>query len=415
MPLLPPEIWLQILEFATVVPSELNANAVSIFERSTHLEAQQARERNLPTRRALPLVSRAWYALATQFLYKSIVLRKGRNARKLLETFGVGSGVATNQTNESTCHGRWTKRLDIDIKRSHYWDKNTHGELLHLLPLMPNLTILVCLGIWDLPDDRILMTALQSCQNLKMVYLPPDMLPKYEDAIFQIVTTPPLASSLRIFYPNHPGFSHDPTRRVAAYSDSTQCRNLRALTSSDAWIREHAARDPSYFPHLCTLHIFGEIYEPFLVTHGSKVTTLDLEVSRWEYAKLTLKHFPNLRNIILDIVSVVHLARLFAYSNLVISDNLKTARVKLVGMTVNATQAHHAHYSCVFKLLPVIFPKLEQVRILERNIVNSLCKQPGRVQRWHSEFMEKRVRLEREDGELLIEDCPSMRQTVAPA
>jgi hypothetical protein len=408
MPPLPPEIWLQILDIATVVPSELNANAASIFERSTHLEAQQARQRSLPTRRALPLVCRTFYALATQFLYKSILIRKGKNARRLLDTFGVGRGVTTNQpdgVNRSTCHGRWTKRLDIDIKRSHYWDKTAHGELLHLLPLMPNLAILVCLGSWDLPDDRILIKGLQSCQNLKMVYLPPDMLPKYEKAIFHIATTPPLTSSLRIFYPNHPGFPAGSGRKAESYFDSKQCCNLRALTSSDAWIQAHAAQDPSYFPHLCTLHVFGEIYEPFLAVHGYKVTTLDLEVSRWDYAISTIKYFPNLRNIILDIVSVIDLARIFEYANAPISSGLKTDLVKLVGMTINSTQARHAHYSWVFKFLPVIFPKMEQLRILERYIVNSLCKQPGRVRRWHAELAEKRIRLEREDGELLIEDC----------
>jgi len=410
---LPPEIWLQILEIATVVPSELNANAVSIFERSTHLEAQQARKRILPTRRALPLVCKAFYALATQFLYKSILLRKGKSARRLLETFGVGGTADANPkagTRNSMSHGRWTKRLDVDIKRSHCWGSTAHAELLQLLPLMPNLTILVCLGVWDLRDDQVLVRALQSCRNLKMVYLPPDMLPKYEKAIFQVVTTPPLTSSLRIFYPNHPGFSPGSDRTANYYINSSQCCNLRALTSSDAWIQKYAARDPSYFPHLRTLHVFGDIYRPFLQIHGHKITTLDLEVSKWEYAVATIQFVPNLRNIILDIVSIIDLARKIDRCKAAVPDSLKTDLVRLVGMTVNSTQARHSHYGLVFKLIPMLFPKMEQLRILERSIVDSLCKQPGRVWRWHSQLVEKKVRLEREDGQLLIEDCASLRE-----
>lgn len=398
---LPNEIWIQIFEMATRVPSELNADAVSIFERSTHLEAQQAREFTLPTRRALPLVNRAFYYSSTRYLYQSILIRKGSDVRRLSRTL---VDTLSDGTTESVGHGRWTKRLDIEIRRSRRWHGIGNEELFHLLPFMPNLEILVGFGTWDLPDDRIMTMGLRSCKNLKMVFLPSNMLPKYQAAIFPLMTSAPLTSSLRIFYPNHPGSAQ--STKLDSYYDPKQCCNFVALTTSDAWIQEYAAHDPTYFPHLRTLHVYGATYMPFIMTHGHKITTLDLEISLWHQAAPLVEHLPNLQSIVLDLASVVDLAIQFEYGTInPIPPRLKTGLVKRVGLTVNSSQERHQRYSLIFKLLPEIFPKMERLRILERNIVNTLCKQPGRVQRWHLDLMEKRVRLEREDGEFLINDC----------
>lgn len=400
---LPPELWIQIFEIATLIPSELNSNATSIFERSTHSEAQDAREINLPTRRALPLVSRTFYQLSNRFLYKSILIRRGVEVKRLLRTL-VDSLHNGDEVHGS--HGRWTKRLDVEITRSRHWRGIGHEEIFHLLPVMPNLEIFVGFGMWSLPDDRLMIMGLQSCRHLKMVFLPSSILPQYQDGIFPLVTSAPLTSSLRIFYPNQPGSSLLLKTKQEAYFDSSQGRNFVALTVSDAWIQTHAARDPDYFPHLRTLHVYGDICTAFIVTHGHKITTLDLEISGWRDATPLLPHLPNLRRIVLDLVSVVDLAIQLAYGVLnPIPANFISDKVKMVGVTVNSSQAPHQHYSAIFRLLPELFPKMEVLRILERNIVNTLGKQPGRVRKWHTDLMEKRVRLEREDGELLIEDC----------
>ncbi|PVF95311.1 hypothetical protein CPB86DRAFT_681019, partial [Serendipita vermifera] len=249
-------------------------------------------------------------------------------------------------------------------------------------------------------------------RNLKLLFLPAEILPKYESAMFQLVTTKPLSSSLHIFYPNHimnPTLSRD--EQTNGFFTPDQGAQMVAITASDAWLQDHAATDPNYFPHLRTLHIFGTFDTHFLRTHGHKITTLDLEVSPWELVLPYQHYFPNLRDIIIDLETVVFAQK----SNWSVVDHSKKREIKKdgptmpkvrrVGLTVNTMQARHSWFTTAFTNIPHLFPAARHLRILEKGVVDLLARQRGRVQRWHEELIAKNVRLEREDGELLIEDC----------
>jgi hypothetical protein len=414
---LPAELWIQILDLATTVPSELNSDAVSIFERCTHIEAQRARQAILPTRRALPLVSKTFYNLANKFLYQSILIRRGETIMKLIRTFEEASARAEDGEAGSTHPGRWTRRLDIDVPRLRSWSKVPCEEIFHLLTYTPNVEFFVGFGPWNLSDDRLLITGLQTCRNLKLLFLPAEILPKYESAMFELVTTKPLSSSLHIFYPNFiitSSLSRDD--QCNTFFTPDQGAQMVAITASDAWLQGHAAADPNYFPHLRTMHIFGVFQENFLRTHGHKITTLDLEVSPWELVLPYQHYFPNLRDIIIDLETVVFAQK----SNWSVVDHTQKReikkggptmpRVRRVGLTVNTMQARHSWFTAAFTNIPHLFPEVRHLRILERGVVDLLGRQQGRVQRWHQALIAKNVRLEREDGELLIED---RRQTIA--
>jgi hypothetical protein len=373
---------------ATCVPSELNSNAVSIFERCTHIEAHRARQAILPTRRSLPLVSKAFYTLANRHLYKSILISRGDTLRKLIPTL---QGASYQNP------GQWVKRLDVCRDRPRFWTDVEATELSQILPHMPNLEIFVGYGGVKVAKD-CLTTVIPTCTKLKIFFLPGSL---YRQAKLDLGQLPVL-SSLRGYFPRHLAtYLFRDTNGVLVSPGTAQ--ELRAIAVPNS-METGADFGPEYFPNLCTLHMYGTetISIDFLKSHGHKITTLDVELSGWTTITQYLRFLPNVRNVIIDLQSL-YMSPHFGTSKIpnMANHEMPNRKVTRVGLTVNATQAPHRCFSAAFDVIPQIFPDLKRLCILERCVVERLSKQPSRVTLWHSRLIAKGIRLEREDGELL--------------
>lgn len=414
---LPPELWIEIIKLATSVPSELNTNAASLFERCTHSEAHRMRSKILPTRRALSRVSRSFHAMANPFLYQSILIQRGGCLRRLAHTLRVTADAdkeaGTAHDHGGRGHGRWVKRFDVDFKKVRHWRKIPHEEIFWILSNMPNLEAFVAFGRWELSNERLFVTGLKM-RNLKMLYLPLETLPRFEGAMFELISTQPLSDTLITYFPNplaseHSSYEEDTeSTKSYGFKDPTQARHLRAITASDSWLRPRMASDPAYFPKLTTMHVYSSINPELVKTHGYKITTLDLEGCPWRMIAQYIHHMPNLASILIDLIHAQPVTTTVAFAlpnGFVLGSEFQIRTVRRVGLLVNAGQAPISTYNSAFEFLPKLFPNVKIIRLLERDIIDQLVRLPQRVKRWHSTLGERNIRLEREDGELLIHDC----------
>lgn len=378
---------------ATCVPSELNSNAVSIFERCTHIESHRAREAILPTRRALPLVSKGFYNLANRHLYKSILIMRGKTLQRLIPTLKGDYAKEGDTTYQGP--GRWVRRLDVCCDRPRRWGKAEPTILSEALPHMPHLEIFVGSGNHRVAE-YFFKSVIPACTNLKIFFLPGSLArqAKLEPDKLPVLTT------LRGFYPRHLAayLFRDKDGKVVT---PDEVREIRAIAVPN-WTDTGADFGPDYFPKLCTLHMYGMdvISLEFLRSHGHKITTLDIELSGWQTVTKHLDYLPNVRSVIIDLQSL-YISPYFGASTIPNMANHKMGKVIRVGFTVNATQAPHRCFTAAFDVLAEIFPDLKRISILERAVVERLTRQRSRVALWHAKLISKGIRLEREDGELL--------------
>jgi hypothetical protein len=378
---------------AICVPSELTSDAVSIFQRCTHIEAHRARQAILPTRHSLPLVSKAFYNLANRHLYKSILISRGATLRKLIQTLQGAFSNPEDATYQNP--GKWVKRLDVCRDRPRFWRNVEATELSQILPHMPNLEIFVGSGGVKVAENY-LTTVIPTCTKLKIFFLPGSLSSQAKLELGYL----PVLSSLRGYYPRHlAAFLFRDNNGVLVSPDKV--RELRAIAVPNS-MDTGADFGPEYFPNLCTLHMYGidSISIAFLKSHGHKITILDIELSGWQIITQYLHFLPNVRSVIIDLQSL-YISPYFGASQIPNMANHKMPLVNLLGFTVNATQAPHRCFSAAFDVIPQIFPDLKSLRILERCVVERLSKQTRRVALWHSRLIAKGIRLEREDGELL--------------
>lgn len=389
---LPPEIWLQIVELATAVPSELNTDACSLFERCTHRDAHRERLSVLPTRRSLPLVSRAFYRLANQRLYKSILVRTSATLESLLETLRNAPKIQGPDGKLGVQYGQWVKRLDIK-ERSRPYSTRAGLVLPEILSYLPSIEIfVVCGGGWAI-EDNLLGWVTTYLPNIKRLSLPQSRLGQLENLGGQSIS-----ASLRTFEPVALVLRLVDMPKPGALPDYNQGKEIRAISAPRS-PQTMGDTDPVYFPRLRTLHLFPPVDTTFLKVHGHKITTLDIEASSWSAAYQYMEFFPNVRSIILDLVS------LHPYYYRLWNDQVwdcKVPNIELVGLTVNSSQARHRLFNGAFSILPSLFCNLKRLRILERTVVDKLVTQTNRVIAWHASLAAQHVRLEREDGELLI-------------
>lgn len=387
---LPTELWVRIIEFATSVPSELNVNASSLFERCSHTDAQKGREMVLPTRRALPLVSHAFHEIANPRLYKSILIRRVRTARALLDT--LESAPKLKGHAYLSKYGQWIRRLDINQngQSSKRWLGPIFGQLRYYLP---NLEIFTQYGGYWTTSDDLLGAASSYFLNIKVIRL-------HRNTIgpLSITLDKPFISSLRSFSP--PALiSILVNQPVDVPDDHDQGGNIRFLVVREG-DKTKGHVDPCYFPHLRTLQTIGHMDTEVLEVHGHKITTLDLQETNWSAVSAYLEYLPNLRSVILDIMSLIP----YTYHHHQLGSTFLTqTKIDLVGLTLKAVQAPWKEFAISFQIIPMIFPDVKRLRILERRTVDHLAiTLVKRAYVWQSALAAQGIRLEREDGELLL-------------
>lgn len=167
MPDVPPEIWAEILRASASVPDplqpplrhvwpaqftrandRLDSALVSIIHDLIIAHASRLTLKKQKTRSSLVLVSKAWYGMATPFLYEHLVVSSVMDLERLLH--GVSPKLVIDGNNGVESHGHYTKRLDI-ILADPSIPKVVKG-LCDLLCLLPGLLALVFDRGFELSD-----------------------------------------------------------------------------------------------------------------------------------------------------------------------------------------------------------------------------------------------------------------------
>ncbi|TFK45960.1 hypothetical protein OE88DRAFT_1080620 [Heliocybe sulcata] len=141
----PAEIWLCILESATLVPESTHEDELYMPQsgRSKRREDQALRD-SLVTKRYIVRVCKSWRELASKFLYQTLVIGRGYTIPSLRDTL-VNSQSAAGSSSGSRALGWYTRRLDLCVRgQTHVRDATPYEELEHLAEIircLPNLAI----------------------------------------------------------------------------------------------------------------------------------------------------------------------------------------------------------------------------------------------------------------------------------
>ncbi|KAI0362399.1 hypothetical protein OH77DRAFT_1416656 [Trametes cingulata] len=138
---LPPEIWLKVFAYATHIPGAFthdDSQAIIAFARdkygiSAHRRHREATDFMLAASR----VCKAWTPLATEFLFKYVLIKGGEHAIKVAKAL-------ESHTKDSSRHyspGRWTVRLELALEGVHRWEDEHTVALAHVFARCPNVTV----------------------------------------------------------------------------------------------------------------------------------------------------------------------------------------------------------------------------------------------------------------------------------
>ena len=146
LPLLPPELWLNIFAFATWAPRGVEAylskksHSRGYWWGIRHPDLKSA----FVTRRFLVRVCRQWRSLATPLLYEHIIIGRAKFASSLRHTLAASEREAESTENYRSL-GSWTKRLDVAVRDGD--DKHAGSldmkDLCSIIRCLPNLTAVV--------------------------------------------------------------------------------------------------------------------------------------------------------------------------------------------------------------------------------------------------------------------------------
>ncbi|KAI0372916.1 hypothetical protein BV20DRAFT_1042260 [Pilatotrama ljubarskyi] len=141
LPGLPPEIWLTVFAYATYIPGALthdDGQALVAFSRDKYgISAHRRHREATDLMRAVSRVCKAWTPLATEFLFKYVLIKGGDHAVKIAAALGEYGKYA------SSCHpaGRWTVRLELALEGVHRWDEEHTVALARIFAHCPNITV----------------------------------------------------------------------------------------------------------------------------------------------------------------------------------------------------------------------------------------------------------------------------------
>ncbi|KAI5990901.1 hypothetical protein EDD15DRAFT_2369227 [Pisolithus albus] len=108
----PVEVWDRIFELVTDVPYTL---VPEVYEKSDCIGDQHsALEAALATKRNLALVCKQWQHMTMRYLYRTVLIRTGRDLLALfctLRNYATGNGSCVGTRSP----GQWTRRLDVTL------------------------------------------------------------------------------------------------------------------------------------------------------------------------------------------------------------------------------------------------------------------------------------------------------------
>ncbi|KIY44541.1 hypothetical protein FISHEDRAFT_67445 [Fistulina hepatica ATCC 64428] len=160
-PVLPPEIWLVIFEFATYLRREHTIAPVPLFA-STHVATNVmcVNTRNVVgrTKCAIVLVSRLWRDIGLRILYYHIDIRSPARAKKVVEVLLAHPAPSSDPTKTSvypSVYGRWTRHIEIHTYARGSQSVAFLRTLLQLFLCCPSVRMLSATFIQELPVDFV--------------------------------------------------------------------------------------------------------------------------------------------------------------------------------------------------------------------------------------------------------------------
>jgi hypothetical protein len=142
-PLLPPEIWTEILIYATNVPFALDTDVVDPFEPGPKppnlAKMHSALRYSLATKWAFILVCKLFHDIGLPFLYQSLLIVRWSSVKSLRNVLAQSS----SKQGPSSNLGQWTRRFD-------FWTTLLFAEhiddLAEIFRYMPRLEIVTAPG-----------------------------------------------------------------------------------------------------------------------------------------------------------------------------------------------------------------------------------------------------------------------------
>ena len=373
LPLLPPELWLNIITFATWAPRDVEAylskksHSRGYWWGIRHPDLKSA----FVTRRFLIRVCRQWRSLATPLLYEHIIIGRAKFASSLRHTLAASERGAESTENYRSL-GSWTKRLDVAIRDSD--DKLPGGldvkDLCSIIRSLPNLTAIVfslpskCFAPAILPES-ILDALVETCSITlhDMLWTTTSLLPDREQWCSFLTKMPGLR---RLGCPITYTSPHHTLQAVTLPS-------ISGLTITPSSIEVSAAfDDTNHFPSLQELvylrwGVTGPSrLEALLRVSGQTITRVVLSVDD-SYALrselIALKRFcPNLIRLDIACRSWRDLSSLY-----------DIPPVSFLGLHCSQLRAKSREYQWLFDILHAARPfTLKVIRFLDHRIVENL-------------------------------------------
>ncbi|KDQ59758.1 hypothetical protein JAAARDRAFT_631804 [Jaapia argillacea MUCL 33604] len=312
---LPPELWLRIFDLVTAVPDSLETDLDDPFDvtlKTSRKDEQKRLRESLVTKCHLVRVCKQWQTLASRFLYRIIVVGRGRTLSSLAVTLSE-SKEKLEGSKDANPLGWYTQRLDFVTRGQTHSSRDdslpsmadaARQELEYLAQIiryMPNLSIFTMqaaskaypevmstsvmralgescgpsLRVLNWPDfgsriGRILdprpdewRDLLSSCPNLRVV--------RCSDARRSLSGSSPYSSDI-------PSLQD---MRLLTLSNKN-CEDYLSFTESES--DEVDSRWPNRFPslqhvryHDCAAYI-PRAWKRFLQLHGSTVTSITIIV-----------------------------------------------------------------------------------------------------------------------------------------
>lgn len=163
-------------------------------------------------------------------------------------------------------------------------------------------------------------------------------------------------------------------------------------------VTKHATNPRVFFPRLRHLTLYHPLNVRFLEVHGHKITTISLVDPRVLID--CQQYLPNLRDVIVKTEHIYH--EFPEYSQ---QKKVAAHQVKRVGISVEIEQFSCKFFNQAVVDLPLYFPNMECLRILDKRTISYLMQpRPMKRWQWHIRSVNRKYRLEREDGELLFSE-----------
>ncbi|KAI0062060.1 hypothetical protein BV25DRAFT_690578 [Artomyces pyxidatus] len=318
----PPEIWIEIFEWASFVPGLMDIDLPNTFEHPTTFMVDGTAytfrvhdlKASLLTRKALVLVCKDWYSMAMPLLYQCLVVRSVKDAECLCLTLNK-SRLRTEEGHGDSALGSYTRHLVVRSRE--------RSDLSEIIPSLPNLQILsfslaipsatpsdASGGSGDVDPLFFLRAVLETCgnslQRISATRLPYSIRCDI-DAFTKMCMT--MAPQLRTLIT--PDVSV--TRDLAIHSPvlpslmSTDDRNTEVSLDASPPSSPSEYDFVSVFEFLETRRTFLEKWSPFFSAHGSHLTTVHLRFDihcRAVHLSMLRIHCPNLRLVVLYFKSV---------------------------------------------------------------------------------------------------------------